>query len=256
MTRASSSRCAMVPARTLLLNRQASSITSWISVVKPELPGFQDQVEFVFRERRIDPSSGWLGADEGGERLARRRCSAASRSGALAGGAAEALERFEEERLDVVRLQAARLGALHLLAHALPRGWRPSRRGRARVPRSDPARCGRSTPCSIDAREAGAHLGLVAVADGLDQQVAQRLALELQLAEHVEDLAAERLRAPPRASPAACDRRRPRASPRRPGSTGGRPRSGRCGGCGRSAARGGSGSTAGRSSPSGARAAG
>ena len=42
-------------------------------------------------------------------------------------------------------------------------------------------------------REAGAHLGLVAVADGLDQQVAQRPALELELAEHVEDLAAERL---------------------------------------------------------------
>ena len=42
-------------------------------------------------------------------------------------------------------------------------------------------------------RQPGAHLGLVAVADGLDQQVAQRPALELQLAEHVEDLAAERL---------------------------------------------------------------
>ena len=44
-----------------------------------------------------------------------------------------------------------------------------------------------------DRGEAGAHLGLVAVADRLDQQVAQRPALELELAEHVEDLAAERL---------------------------------------------------------------
>ena len=44
-----------------------------------------------------------------------------------------------------------------------------------------------------DRRQAGAHLGLVAVADGLDQQLAQRPALELELAEHVEDLAAERL---------------------------------------------------------------
>ena len=42
-------------------------------------------------------------------------------------------------------------------------------------------------------RQAGAHLGLVAVADGLDQQFAQRTPLELELAEHVEDLAAERL---------------------------------------------------------------
>ena len=37
----------------------------------------------------------------------------------------------------------------------------------------------------------GLGLGRVAVADGFDQQVAQRLALE-QLAQHVEDLAAER----------------------------------------------------------------
>ena len=44
-----------------------------------------------------------------------------------------------------------------------------------------------------DLRQAGAHLGLVAVADRLDQQLAQRPALELELAEHVEDLAAERL---------------------------------------------------------------
>ena len=42
-------------------------------------------------------------------------------------------------------------------------------------------------------REAGAHLGLIAVTDRLDEQIAQGLALELQLAEHVEDLAAEGL---------------------------------------------------------------
>ena len=33
--------------------------------------------------------------------------------------AAEALERLEEERLDVVRLEAAGLGALHVLADAV-----------------------------------------------------------------------------------------------------------------------------------------
>ena len=51
----------------------------------------------------------------------------------------------------------------------------------------------RSSAWSTTVGEAGAHLGLVAVADRLDQQVAQRPALELELAEHVEDLAAERL---------------------------------------------------------------
>ena len=51
----------------------------------------------------------------------------------------------------------------------------------------------RSSACSTHCREAGTHFGLVAVADGLDQQIAQRLALELELAEHVEDLAAEGL---------------------------------------------------------------
>src|SRR5690606_4539155 len=38
---------------------------------------------------------------------------------ALPDGAAEALERFQEERFDVVGLQATCLGTLHLLAHAL-----------------------------------------------------------------------------------------------------------------------------------------
>jgi hypothetical protein len=42
-------------------------------------------------------------------------------------------------------------------------------------------------------REVGFDLGLFTVADGLDQQFAQRLALELEFAEHVEDLTAERL---------------------------------------------------------------
>src|SRR5690606_1694477 len=41
---------------------------------------------------------------------------------ALASGAAETLERLQEERLDVVRLEAPRLGALHLLADAVDAG--------------------------------------------------------------------------------------------------------------------------------------
>jgi hypothetical protein len=39
----------------------------------------------------------------------------------------------------------------------------------------------------------GPHLGLLAVADGVDQQLAQRASLELELAEHVEHLAAQSL---------------------------------------------------------------
>ena len=44
-----------------------------------------------------------------------------------------------------------------------------------------------------DLRQRGANFGSFAVADGLDQQIPQGLALELELAEHVEDLSAERL---------------------------------------------------------------
>jgi hypothetical protein len=41
--------------------------------------------------------------------------------------------------------------------------------------------------------KARAYLRQVAVADGFDQKVAQRPALELELAEHIENLSAERL---------------------------------------------------------------
>ena len=41
--------------------------------------------------------------------------------------------------------------------------------------------------------DVGAPLRLLAVADGVEQQLAQRPSFELQFAEHVEDLAAERL---------------------------------------------------------------
>ena len=107
-------------------------------------------------------------------------------------GAAEALEGFEEERLDVVRLEAARLGALHVLADAVHAA------GVHRVVGERPLfeqvlELAAVERVLDDRGQAGAHLGLVAVADRLDQQVAQRPPLELELAEHVEDLAAERL---------------------------------------------------------------
>ena len=111
---------------------------------------------------------------------------------ALLGRAAQALERLEEEGLDVVRLQAARLGPLHVLADAVD----PA--GVHRVVGERPLfeqvlELAAVERVLDDRRQPGAHLGLVAVADGLDQQVAQRPALELELAEHVEDLAAQRL---------------------------------------------------------------
>ena len=44
-----------------------------------------------------------------------------------------------------------------------------------------------------DLREAGPHFGKLAISDGLDQEFAQRLTVELELAEHIEDLSAERV---------------------------------------------------------------
>ena len=97
-----------------------------------------------------------------------------------------------------------------------------------------------------DLVQAGLDLGLVAVADRFDQQVAEPLLAEA---------AGPGCRRPCRRAPpaparsfrgGAC-RRRLRASLRPPDSRDGTPRSGRCGGCGRSAAPAGSGSRAGRS---------
>ena len=114
---------------------------------------------------------------------------------ALADRAAQALEGFQEERLDVVRLQPARLSPLHLLAHA---------RHAARVhrvvgqrPLLDQALEVRPVDSVLDgARQAVPDLRLVPVADGLDEQVAKRSACphrKLELAEHIEHLTAQRL---------------------------------------------------------------
>ena len=70
--------------------------------------------------------------------------------------------------------------------------------------------------------EPGADLGLVAVADGLEQQVLEALPLE-HLAEDVEDAALEGLALDFAAFRAGGDRHRPRGFPWRRGSRGGRP---------------------------------
>ena len=110
----------------------------------------------------------------------------------LSYGSTEQPERLAEERLDVVRLQATCLGSLHLLADAL------HARGVHRVVNElaflEKVLQRDAVERLIDGGvEARAHLRLFAVADGVEQQVAQRFPLELQLPEHVEHLAAERL---------------------------------------------------------------
>ena len=106
--------------------------------------------------------------------------------------AAELPERLAEERFDVVRLQAARLGPLHLLAHALYAAG--IHRVVDELPLLEQVLQRRPVERLVDGGiEPRAHLRLLAVADGVEQQLAQRPPFELQLAEHVEDLAAERL---------------------------------------------------------------
>ncbi len=90
------------------------------------------------------------------------------------------------------RLQAPRFRSLHLLTHALdPRGVH-------RVVHELPAlqevlQRGAIERLIDGSVQPGPHLRLLAVTDGVEQQLAQRPPLELQLSDHVEDLVAERL---------------------------------------------------------------
>src|SRR5437867_1386868 len=106
--------------------------------------------------------------------------------------APEPLERVQEECFDVVGLEAPRFCTLHLLPYSV----HPARVRRVVSQRPlfdeilevSPI----DGPCH-DFLEARPDIGLLTVTDRLDQQLAQRLAFELRLAEDVEDLAAERL---------------------------------------------------------------
>jgi hypothetical protein len=96
----------------------------------------------------------------------------------LADRSAELLERFEEEGLDIVGLQAPGLGALHILAH-------PSDPTRVHgIVRERPLLQQFLEPPPIDGvrddmGELRAHLGALAVADRLDQKIPQWPRLEL-----------------------------------------------------------------------------
>ncbi len=105
----------------------------------------------------------------------------------LLGAAAEKLEGFVKERFDVVGLQTARVGAFHVRADTLDFacvhgvvGEHALFEQRLQV-----------TAVERDIEHGGEErldLRPFAVADRLDQQFAQGLALELDPAEHVEDL--------------------------------------------------------------------
>src|SRR5690606_27331256 len=100
--------------------------------------------------------------------------------------------RFQEERFDVVGLEAASFGTLHLLADTGYAGGvhRVVRKGALLEQVLDVGAVHRVLD---GAGQACAYFGLVTVADRLDHELAQRLAFELELAEHVEDLATQRL---------------------------------------------------------------
>src|SRR5208282_2659735 len=111
---------------------------------------------------------------------------------ALLGRPAQKSERLVEERLDIVRLEAAGLGALHLFSDS------PDPAGVHGVVGERPFFKQVPQPPAVEREiehhlQAGPHFGLIAVPDRLDEQLAQGSPLELKLAEHVENLAAERL---------------------------------------------------------------
>ena len=107
--------------------------------------------------------------------------------------AAEALEGLEEEGLDVVGLQPAGFGAFHLLPDAMDLARVHRRHAPARALRASLEAGLRSKALSTACVSLRADFGPLAVADSLDQQLSKRPAFELELAEDVKDLSAQRL---------------------------------------------------------------
>src|SRR5579871_125499 len=111
---------------------------------------------------------------------------------ALANRAAEQPKCFEEEALDEMRLKTARLGPFHLFADfAHLRCVHRVVRQRSFL---DQLLDVLAVQGVVDLlRHLRAHFGALAITDCLDHQIAQRSIAELELAEHVEHLAAKRL---------------------------------------------------------------
>ena len=106
--------------------------------------------------------------------------------------AAQPTKRLHEERLHVVRLQPAGVGALHLLAHPVQLAGVDRAVGQGlvlhKVAELVPIHRVLHGPV-----ETSPYVRPLTVADRLRQQVAQRPAFEVKLAQHVEHLAAQRL---------------------------------------------------------------
>jgi hypothetical protein len=111
---------------------------------------------------------------------------------AVPGVAAEPTKCFEEKRFDIMGLEATGFRALHVFSNAgYPTGVhgivgeRPFLQEVLQLSAVDAVFDGSGKP--------GAYLRHVAVADGLDEQLAEWFAFKLQFAEDVEHLAAKRL---------------------------------------------------------------
>src|SRR5688572_29448522 len=109
----------------------------------------------------------------------------------LTEGAAQLVERFYKERLHVVWLEPPRLRALHIFPNAGNAagvhsvvGKRPFFQEILKMRTIHGMFYGLSQTCP--------NLGLISITDGFDQEIPQRLPLELQLAKNVENLPAER----------------------------------------------------------------
>src|SRR6185437_12954934 len=110
---------------------------------------------------------------------------------ALPDGAPETPKGLEEEGLHIMGLKPARLGTFHLLTNTV------NARCVHRIMRKCPILKKRPQGFLIeglldDPGQPCSHVRLIAVADRVDQQLAQRPSFELHLAEHVEHLPAER----------------------------------------------------------------
>ncbi|GBD26511.1 hypothetical protein HRbin30_01843 [bacterium HR30] len=155
------------------------------------LPGGSNEV-FLEGDALVPREDGLAGADEPVAVADRRRhvgYLVPSRL-PLAHATAKPLERLEEERLDVVRLKPPCLSALHIL----PDAAEPLRiddlvhKGALLHETLDPGH----VHCFVDdAAQPRSNLGLLPVPDSLNQQVAERPPLELELPQNIEHLATQ-----------------------------------------------------------------
>jgi hypothetical protein len=110
----------------------------------------------------------------------------------LFGRSSQVAEGFEEKRLDIVRLKPSGLSTFHFFADTVDtaRVHGVVDKGMVFKQVLELVVIKRMFHYS---REAGVYFRLIAITDGFYQQIPQQFTLELELAEHVEDLAAKSL---------------------------------------------------------------